>query len=229
MPLYEITLEQSYFGNQVINRWNYLSDAAPTGVLGAFKGIVGMGFAPDTGITPFDAATIAGILQSLQATEAEFVQVIAKNLYSVTDFYTYAFPPGTHGLVTGSQAMSPIDSFGYASNRTRSDIRRAQKRFTGLNEANVEAGGVLNSGYAAVAQTLGDAMATPLSVAAGVGTMTFTPQVFGREEYTTPRGNPAYRYYATEAEQLDHIALISAFNLKPQVRSQTSRQYGRGS
>jgi len=229
MALYEITLEQQYFGQQIINRWNYQSGAAPEGVSGAFKAVVGMGAAPDTDIEPFGPDTILGKLKDAQSTSVQFVQMIAKNLYSVTDFFTYAFPPNTTGNNAGSDPLSPTQAFGFTSDRTRSDIRRAQKRFVGLSESQVVAGGVIESATAAALQELGDTMADINAVPAGVGAMLFTPYVFGREEYTTPSGKSAYKYYATEAEQLEHIALITAWTLKTQTRTQTSRQYGRGS
>lgn len=125
--------------------------------------------------------------------------------------------------------MSPINAFAFTSDRTRSDIRRAQKRFVGLNESQVVGGGVIESATATALQTLGDAMADVNVVPAGAGSVQYTPYVFGRVAYTTPRGKTAYKYYATETLQNDHIALITQFNLKADVRSQVSRQYGRGS
>jgi len=228
MPLYEIVLEQSYAGQQCINRWNYQSGAAPEGVSGAFKALVGMGFTPDTDIEAFGAETIAGKLQALQSSDAIYVQAICRNLYSVTDFFTYAFPPGTTGGNTGVQGMSPTIAYGLTSDRTRSDIRRAQKRFTGVPETFVDSLGVIGAGVLTDLQTLGDTMADVNLVPAGVGSMSFTPYVFGREAYTAPSGKTAYKYYDTEAEQLDHIALITAFTPKPTVRTQVTRQYGRG-
>lgn len=229
MALYEIVLEQSYAGQQIINRWNYQSDSSPSGVSGAFKALVGMGFTPDTDITPFGEETVAGKLQALQADSAIFVQAIARNLYSVTDFFTYAFPPGTAGGNVGVQGMSPTMAYGLTSDRTRSDIRRAQKRFVGVPESFVDALGVISAGVLTDLQELGDAMGDVNVVPAGGTPILFTPYVFGRESYTTPSGKTAYKYYDTEVEQLDHIARINVFNPKNTVRTQTSRQYGRGS
>lgn len=229
MPLYEITLEQQYFGQQIINRWNYLSGEVPAGQSGAFKALVGMGASPDTDIEPFGEETVLGKLRSLQNPSVIFIQCIARNLYSVTDFYTQAFAPGTVGTQTNGEPVSPTQAFGFTSDRTRSDIRRAQKRFVGATETTLNAGGVIADATAVLLQELGDAMADVNVVPAGVGSISYTPYVFGRVAYTTPSGKTAYKYYDTEAEQLDHIALITAFTLKQQIRTQASRQYGRGS
>lgn len=229
MALYEITLEQEYAGQQIINRWNYKADSAPTGVSGAFKALVGMGFTPDTDIPAFGTSTIGYGIKNAQSSGVTFVQAIAKNLYSVTDFYTYAFPPNTHGNNSASKGLSPTMAFGYTSDRTRSDIRRAQKRFVGVCDAETGDDGVIATDALPALQALGDTMADLNVVPAGVGSMTFTPYVFGRLKYTTPSGKTAYKYYSSEELQLEHIAMITAFTLKPTVRTQTSRQYGRGS
>lgn len=230
MPLYEITLEQRFANQQCINRWNYQSGEIPVGVSGAFKALVGMGFAPDTDIDAFGPETIAGKLQAAQDNGVIFVQAIAKNLYSVTDFYTYAFPPGTYGTGSSGEGLSPTMAYGFASNRTRSDIRRAQKRFVGVQEGLTGEAGILSDVALTALQSLGDTMADVNVVPAGVGSISFTPYVFGRELYVVESsGKDAYRYYETEAEQLDHIAIITAWDVKREVRTQTSRQYGRGS
>ena len=230
MALYEITLEQQYYGQQIINRWNYVSGSIPEGVSGAFKALVGMGACPDTDIDPFGEETVFGLLKTYQNTQTHWVQAIARNIYSVTDFFTYAFPPDTNGGDASGDPAPPVIAMGFTSDRTRSDIRRAQKRFVGLTENDIGAGGVWATGVAVLLQTIGDAMGDVNVVPAGVTTVIFTPHVFGREKYVVEEsGKDAYRYYETEEEQLDHIALITAFDLKDQVRTQTTRQYGRGS
>lgn len=229
MPLYEVTLEQEYFGQQIINKWNYDSGTIPSGSLGALLALVGMGWTPFGDIDAFGADTIAGQLQAGQATAVNFVQAIAKNLYSVTDFYTYAFPPNTAGANGGVNPMSPMVAYGFATDRTRSDIRRGQKRFVGVTEADVGGGGILLDATKTYWQALGDTMADINAVPVEGSAVTFTPYVFGRVAYTTDSGKTAYKYYDTEVEQRAHIARINQWTLKSAIRSQTSRQYGRGS
>jgi hypothetical protein len=229
MPLYEIVLEQLYAGQQIINRWNYISSDIPEGESGALLALVGMGFMGYDTIDPFWEDSIAYLLRNEQSGGVEFVQAIAKNLYSVTDFYTYAFPPDTNGLATGSSGLSPATAVGFATDRTRADIRRGQKRFVGVTEASVIQGGLLDPTSEAAWQAVGNAMADLNIVPVDATTVTFTPYVFGRESYTTSSGRTAYKYYETAAEQLEHTAKINQWNVKPQTRTQVSRQYGRGS
>lgn len=229
MPLYEATLEQRYFGQQCINRWNFQSPTPPSGSSGAFLCAVAMGAVAGDTAPAFDPGLILGKLQQLQVIQAVYVQLVIKMLYSVTDFYTYAFPSGTTGA-GGGEGLSPVMALGYTSDRTRADIRRSQKRFTGLAESVVDAGGTLTSAFATSAQVLGTIMGNPsVALVDGVATI-FSPVVLGREKYHPPgKTTWAYRYWPTEAEQLTHVAPINDFTVKQSARSQTSRQYGRGS
>lgn len=230
MPLYEVTLEQAYAGQQIINRWNYQSGTIPSGSSGAFLAAVAMGAIADDDSEPFADDTILGLLQGVQVTAVTFVQLVVKNLYSVTDFFTYAFPPNTTGANNTGEGLSPTAAFGFSSDRTRADIRRAQKRFVGVGENYTDALGVIGASFLTVLQTLGTTMGNPNSVTIDGVTTTFTPCVFGREKYVVEEsGKDAYKYYDTEAEQLTHIATINVFTPKPTTRTQTSRQYGRGS
>lgn len=230
MPLYEITLEQSYFGQQCINRFNYRCDSVPSGSSGAYLAVVAMGAIADDDTEPFAIDTILGQLQGIQVNTVTFVQMVAKNIYSNTDFYTYAFPVGTVGLNNTGEGLSPASAWGLTSNRTRADIRRAQKRFVGVGENYVGAGGNLTSGGQDVLEALGTLLGNPNTATIDAVSTVFNPVVLGRQKYM-PEGSDkyAYRYYPTEVEQLEHVAPITEFNAKTTVRTQTSRQYGRGS
>lgn len=228
MGLYEIVLQQMYAGQQCVNKWNYRSSEIPTGVSGAFKALVGMGFAPDTDIVAFGPDTIAGHLQALQYQGATFVQAIAKNIFDPLDYYTYAFPAGTHGAVESSQGLSPAAAYSFSTNRSRSDIHRGQKRFVGVVEANVDNLGVINSTALTALQALGDTMADVNLVPLETGSIQYTPYVFGTVDYVAPSGKKAYKYYPSEATQLEHIMLITQWTPKDTMRTQVSRQYGHG-
>lgn len=228
MPLYEVILEQNFANQQCINKWNYLSGEIPAGVSGAFKAIVGMGFAPDDDIEPFGAETIAGKMQVLQASFCFFVQVIARDIFNPLDYFTYAFPADTHGNNGTTQPMSPAAAYSFATNRSRGDMSRGQKRFVGVVEGAVGDLGIIISDALDELQILGDTMADINVVPAGEDTITFTPYVFGTTPYTTPSGKTAYHYYPTEEDQLENIMRITQWTPKPQMRTQVSRQYGHG-
>lgn len=229
MPLYEVTLEQSYYGQQCINRWNYQAPTIPAGSSGAFLAIVAMGAVEDDDTPAFDASTILGQMKAMQSEGALFVQMIAKNIYSNTDFYTYAFPPNTRGSNAAADGLPVVCAWGLTSNRTRADIRRAQKRIAGITENMVDAGGTLTVSGLSAGQALGNLMGNPNTATVESVTTVFNPIVCGREKYH-PEGKTtwAYKYYPTEVEQLEHIASVTDFTVKPNVRTQVSRQFGRG-
>lgn len=228
MPLYEATLQQLYYGQECINRWNFDCPTVPSGTSGSYLLAVALGAIADDDTPAFDLTTILGKLQQLQVVAVTFSQLVIKNIYSVTDFYTYAFPTGTVGT-GGGEGMTPVNALGFTSDRTVSNIRRSQKRFTGLGESSVDPGGVLTSAFATSAQVLGTLMGNPNTATVdGVSTV-FNPVVLSREKYHPPgKTTWAYKYWPDETTQRLHLAPITQYNVKNQVRSQTSRQYGRG-
>lgn len=228
MAQYEIMLEQKFAGQQIVNRWNYISGEIPAGQLGALLALVGMGFTPFTDVTPFDPDTVAGKLKALQAVAVNWVQAVAKNIFDPTDYYAYPFPAGTTSDNGGSEAESPVIAAGFATNRTRADVRRGQKRFAGLVEGQVGDVGVLTAGAVTAWQELGDTMADINLVPVDGSTVSFTPYVFGRKRTVDVDGKVSYPYWPTAAEQLAHSMLITQWTLKSQIRTQGTRQYGRG-
>src|SRR3954469_19480152 len=102
MPQYEVTLEQQYFGQQIVSRWNYISDTIPAGQLGALLALVGMGFVPFDGTAAFGTETFAYGLRARQHNATSWVAAVGKNIHDPTDYYAYAFPAGTNSLNGGS-------------------------------------------------------------------------------------------------------------------------------
>lgn len=227
MALYEVTLNSRYFEQQVINRWNYLGSGAGVGINGAAALAAAMGFVPTAGNFPAD--TIARDLQLLQPPDVTYVGVLIRCLYDApTDFYDQSFPSGVIGDQTTGEAASPTLAYGFRTNRTRSDIDRGTKRFVGVTENAMDAGGVVASGTLGVMDILAVKMSATLGYTTGGSTFSFVPIVVQKEMYTTPPAPKAYRYFETEAEQLDHIAQNITWTSYDRVRTQVSRQYGHG-
>ena len=224
MAIYEVTLMQEFRGVQTINRFNYILSGVPAAVTGSYALIEALGYANSSTQTPL---TVLGHLQACQHEEVEFVNIVAKNLYSVTDFYETPFLPGTVGTIGSVDALPPFVSFGFKTNRVRSDVARGTKRFIGLNETWVNGGTLVESALTAL-NTLSGAMSATLTYNDEGNTLTYTPAVCGKELYTTPKNTQAYRYYATEVEQLEHTASGVLWQAYTTARSQTSRQFGRG-
>lgn len=229
MPVMEVTLQQSYASQEIINRWTYLASGTPAAVSFSFALISAMGAIESGGVYP--AGGLMALLAACQSSQVSFVQIGARDVYSVTDFYETPFIVNLNGSRTG-EPLSPINALGFRTNRTRTDIRRATKRFTGISENDVSSFGSLQGAFVTgQAAPLGAKMSEVLEYDDEGNTLSFAPIVCGKEKYAVPGSSPvryAYRYYPTEEDQLDHIMESIAWDNYPEVRSQVSRQFGRG-
>lgn len=227
MPIMEVILQTSYFGQECINRWNYLSSGTPAAVSHSFALASAMGWITGGG-TDFPADTVAESIQELVSQSVDFIQVEVKNVYSVVDFYNTPFPSGTDGDVSATNGISPTSAYGLFSSRSRSDIRRGMKRFVGVTEGSISSGGVVVAPGLTTLGELASRMSDDLEYDDEGNTLTYSPIIVSKEKYTTPSGRSAYRYYGTEAEQLMHIMDSIIWQPYPETRTQVSRQYGRG-
>lgn len=226
--LYEVTLNGTYFNQKTVNRWNYKTSDDTTDHLGAFKLLGALGFFLEGDPLEFPVTKMFFKLFNPLAGSMHFNQVVCKAIYDPLDFYDQAFNPTANGGQTSSEGLSPIDAAGFRTSRVRTDIARGTKRLAGLPEEATAAGGVINATWTGYLNTLADAMSVQVQDVSGLITTTFKPAIVSKLEYPTPSGKKAYKYYSTEALQDDHIALNFEWELYTQVRSQTSRQYGKG-
>lgn len=234
MPVMELTLQTAYAGQLCINRWNYIASGTPASVSLSFALISAIGAIFDTTALPpaYPPGTLLRRITNQLSVGLTLEQVTALNVYSATDFYQTPFVQPYTGAQVG-EGQSPAVAFGFRTNLVRRDVARGTKRFPGVPETLVASLGNLTvDGQGAVAD-IADAMTDVLTYDDEGNTLTFTPAVCGKEEYdpnpTSPAANHrAYRYYATEAAQLAHTAVGVLWEGYDTVRTQVSRQYGRG-
>jgi len=228
MPLYEVVLEQRYFNQQVINRWNYLGSGTPAAVQPSFALLSALGFIGLS--TALDAGTVGAGIQGVQNGAVTFVQATARAIYLDDDFYGNPFLASTIGGVGGlGDPLSPVAALGFRSSRVKQSIGRGYKRFVGLSEGDLDSGGILATGTLTRANNLRTALNATLTYNDEGNTLTFTPCIAQKEEYTTPSGKKAYRYYPSEILQAPHLAVGISWEIYSQMRTQNTRQYGRGS
>lgn len=228
MAILEAILTGELAGQLVINRFNYVGtgDAGP--VTPSFALLASLGFiAPASPSVTFETGTFAYSLQDNVCDDYRFVSFYVRNLYDVTDFVEQAYPAGIVGKKT-TECMGPASAIGLTASRVRTDIKRASKRFAGIPENLTDNLGVLNATGITVANAWADKLSDALSYTAGGASYSLAPAVLGLQSYTAPSGKRAYRPYATESAQLAHVATGFEYSPLPQVRTQTSRQYGRG-
>lgn len=228
MPLYEVVLRGSYFGQQTVNRWNYVSSGGSGAALPSFGLAVGFGVPPVSDL--FTTTSILRLLQGNISDNFVFESLQVKNVYDPTDFYEAFFAPSVKGEIDSSDGLSPINAVGFVSTQTTLAVRKGHKRFAGVTENNVGDGGVLTSGAITAFSDLSTAMSALLAYTADGATLQFAPAVVSKESYVshTDPVRHSSRYYADEATQLEHTAWPVVWSLTDTVRSQVSRQYGRG-
>jgi hypothetical protein len=234
MALFEVILTQIYQGQNTVNRWNYVSSGTPAAVTLSYALASAMGAIYDlTAIPPaYPPNTLIDRISELQDAQVLFNTLSVRNVYSTTDFYETPFTPALNGTQSGD-GNSPAVAIGYRTNRIQTDVRRGTKRFVGIPESFVGDGGTLSIGSGGNIDQLRLAMNATLTYDDEGNTLSFLPCVCGREKYEVmkdglPTGRFAYKYFPDLAEQLEHTAQGVQWQAYDVVRTQVSRQYGRG-
>ena len=164
-----------------------------------------------------------------QLDQLVYHQCLVRSVYVPTDFIDIPFPTPKPGGIVGVDGESPFVAFGFRSNRVRTDIGRGYKRFSGVPETYVDSLGVINSALMAGMIVIAADLSAPLSYVDGSITWNFAPVIVGKEKIPATLTDPVkYRYYTTESAQAAHLASGITFEPYTQVRSQVSRQYGKG-
>ena len=227
MGLYEVVLRGEYFSQRTINRWNYVSSGDEGTSQPSFELFDLMGWNDVAG--DFPNPSIAFYLQAIVASAFKFVAVQIKNIYEPTDFYEAFFVDNPVGAGSGD-ANSPVLAYGFVSNQITLAIAKGHKRFAGVMENASETGGVVTSSVYGIMGDLAVSMSATLNNVSGGADQDFVPAVCQKERYlsSSDPDRYAYRYYATEATQIEHTAVGIAWSPVQTLRSQVSRQYGRG-
>jgi len=225
--LMELTLFQTFEGQVCVNRFNYVASGTPSAVTLSFALASAMGWLSGTTL---DADTVAGLLQAIQNAQTTFNSVLSRAVYIDDDFYDAPFLAGTVGAQgNAASASSPLAAYGFRSNRVKQSIGRGYKRFTGVEQSLLSTGGDFVTAIEDNLQDLADALGDTLTYDDEGNTLTFIPAIVQKEKYVVEEsGKDAYRYYESQATQLTHTAQGVVWEFYPQMRSQTSRQYGRG-
>lgn len=228
MAILELIVTGQLFGQLTVNRFHYIQSGTPAAVMPSFGLVSAFGLIPGTGADPqFPGGKPASAWQVCVVGAFKFVSAYARNLYIPTDFYELPYLTRPQGGAAG-EAAAPFMAYGLRSSRVRTDIRRGSKRFAGVSEEDAGSGGNIDADQLARLGTLATRLAAPLTYDDEGNTLTYSLAVLQFEEYTTPRGRKAYRKYADPADQLEHAATGMDWAPETVVRSQTSRQYGRG-
>jgi len=225
--LYELTLSGRLASQQWVCRWNYVSSGVGASVSGSFGLMNAFGCIPDA-LVVYPEAPFKNLMR-LPGSDCvvDSAVVRAASDYDVEDFYERPFVTPYSGG-SGEVVSSPVLSFGFRTNRVRLDVARGTKRLPGISEGSIGAGGVIAGATFTLMGEVADWFSQVLTYDDEGSTFTYTPCVVAKLEYTTPSGKKAYKYYPTLETQLEHVAQGVTWQPYNTVRTQNSRQYGRG-
>lgn len=225
MPVMELTVEGSYYEQKFVNRWNYVGSGTPSAVTFSFALLSALGF------TSFPVDPALGVdffsrYRQVVNDQVKFSLATARDIHSDTDFWSISIA-GTNGLQAGDPSATFL-SFGFRTNQVKKSVRPGQKRLVGVTDEDMESGGAFAAGATGRMDNFAIEMSEVQNYDDSGQVLTFKPAVCAKMQYDTPSGGKAYKYYPSEAEQLAHTAESVVWKKKGNVRSQVSRQRGRG-
>jgi len=233
MAILELTLQSIYFGQECVNRFHYVSSGDPATVTPSFGLMFAAGMVSSDVPVPgtFPPGALFARIRDASSVDVTFTQATVFNLYDAFDFYEAPFVTQPGGVAVG-QSMSPTQAYGFRSSRTRTDIRRGMKRFVGVNETQAGPGGIIDEVFLTTQLAdLATALGAVITYDDEGNTISYAPVILGKNKVTevvNGEEKTFYRKYPTEAEQLQHVAQGIAWSPYNAVRTQNSRQYGRG-
>lgn len=232
--LMEVTFSGTLASQRWVSRLNYFV-ANNAGLLTLSAALFqGLGFGDTNGSLAglqLDPTKVAARWLACMSSPAVMDTVRIINVYEDTDFYATPISPGLAGTGGGS-VISPAMAYKLRSSVVRRDIRPGQKAIPGVDAGQIDSGGGVKSGHMVKLNDLAAALSANIEDTVGGNTVTFQPCVVGKEKYPVPNsGTPprqAYRYWQLPATQFENLAVGMTWSAIATVRTQASRQYGRG-
>lgn len=233
MPyLFELTIKGTYQNQLVMNRLNFITDNENAATANAVGLLEAAGLVPGAPTAPLTASMLHRYLQA-QTDAYQMTELMARNIYDVTDFYTATVSGGGWNgeIVSGADGLMSFVAQKLRTNRVRTDIRRGTMALTPPTEEAVDAAGNLLVGQLTVLQALCTELNEPMAASEGAETTLFLPAVLKKQKYNVPDTIPqteAYRYYPSASQQLANSAYPVVWEPVGVVTSQVSRRVGKG-
>lgn len=224
--LYEVTLKGTYFAQVVVNRWNYYVGSVDGDVATANQLANALGMPVTAG--DFREDSLLAAIQAFQTSNMIYSSLFIRDVFSETDFVE-RFPDAV-GAVVG-EAQSPVLAIGFRTDIKRLNVGRGMKRLAGVAEGATGTGGSITGTYVTAGELIATRMSEVIADAAADVSAAFTPCVAGKLRYEVPDSDPvryAYKYFPDIDTQFTHLAVGVTWEMYDQVRTQNSRQYGRG-
>lgn len=230
--LLELTLQTRFAGQIFLNRFNYVWDeVSPSPDNLAQKLIDATGVNTYAG-GEYEGNTLIWAIKAMLHQLCTFEIMTARDVDNVFDIAEFLFPTGDAGQGSNiGDAAPPFVALGFRTSKTRGDIKRGAKRFSGLGENVFGTSGTISSAYL----SLGNQVAVELSrILPDGGTGQFKPAVVHKKKVEVlnddggPTGRFKYVYWGDDDLNVQNSMFPVVFDLVTSIRSQTSRQFGRG-
>lgn len=229
----DVTHQQEYDGQLVLNTYTYISDSDEDADVLCQAVLNALGVVDTNGAFPGSYASggLAEAVQNFQVPSVTHVAWRAITPYDPLGLYEVVLPPGSDGARPGTQAgddLAPFIAASIRSNRLRRDVRRGFKRYVGIREGDVDTN-TINDDYGALtalqslATTAGTAFVGETS---SVASITVNPSIVPLQPNPSPP--PAYQLFPTETEAINAAAIGVTYSTPGTVTTQNSRKRGRG-
>lgn len=228
MQLYEVVLNQKLFGQEIVNRWNYVTNDPTTDHLGAFKLAGALGAIQGGDPVSYPTDKLIWKIALMQNSAVQFTQLLVKAIDDPLDFYDQPMVGTLNGQITAAGSMPSFNAFGFYTNRRRTDIARGMKRFAGVTIGGTSTNGEIIAPLVTPMINVALEMTEDQTDVTDGVTTHFAPTIVSKQKYTTPSGKTAYKYYKPLSTQAEHWYQDFTWTAYPNARTQTSRQIGKG-
>jgi hypothetical protein len=228
MKIMELVLQGNTPTGLFINKYNLVNNTLSEVTNAALNVIEQAGYSSGAPTAPVANSMLDRYLE-LAPQGFEFTQFYCRDIYNVNDFaQVNVAGAGWQGARAGITEPAFLTAK-IKSTRTRQDIKAGFKALPYMLDADLQnAAGVLNAPYLALMTALTTTMTNGLSPFVGIATAFFGWAIVGKEQYVTPSGKTAYKYYDTVVEQAEHLAWPVTWTTVERATTQNTRKFGRG-
>ena len=229
MKLMELVLQAQTSTGLWINKYNLLNNSLSEATNGALNIIESLGYDSGAATAPVANSVFDRYLEMAPG-NFEFTQFYCRDIYNVNDFAQVNVSGVGWQGTRGTSAMEPsFVASKIKSTRTRQDIKAGYKALPPMMEADITSStGTLTGSYITLMTSLCTALSNGTSPFVGITQTFFGWTIVGKEEYTTPSGKKAYRYYEDPVEQAAHLAGPVTWAPIERATTQNTRKFGRG-
>lgn len=227
--LMEVVIQANQPTGLYINKFNLFGESRNEGLIDSLPILETLGFQPSTPTTVRAGSILQGLLNLTQPA-FEITQLYCRDVYNVLDFAQISLSgAGWQGTRTTGNSQACWDVAKLKSTRNRQDIGAGFKALPYMLDTDtVSAIGTLEASYITLMNALCTRLDDGIDVG-GVGLAFFYGwTIVKKEQYTTPRGKKAYRYYADKAVQFDNLATGVRWTPVERLTTQNSRKFGKG-